>query len=240
MILIGTAGWSIPRQAAHSFAGDGTHLIRYARVFPCAEINSSFYRSHGRKTYEQWANQTPTAFRFAVKMPQEISHENALRRARQPLSAFLTAAAGLGPKLGPLLLQLPPSNVFEPRVARQFFSLLRDLHEGSVMCEPRHASWFGARANALMHRYRIGRVAADPSPHCDSHTPSGWLGGDLYYRLHGSPRKYWSAYSADYLNTLAGELALLPAGRNAWCMFDNTASGAATTDALDLKRRLTR
>jgi uncharacterized protein YecE (DUF72 family) len=239
MILIGTAGWSIPRQGAHRFAGDGSHLTRYARVFPCAEINSSFYRSHGRKTYAQWANQTPATFRFAVKIPQEISHENALRRARQPLAAFLTEAAGLGTKLGALLLQLPPSNVFEPRPVRQFFSLLRALHEGSVMCEPRHASWFGARANELMQHYRICRVAADPSPHNDSHAPGGWLGGDLYYRLHGSPRKYWSAYSPEYLNTFARRLALLPEGRTAWCVFDNTASGAAAVNALDLKCRLT-
>jgi uncharacterized protein YecE (DUF72 family) len=194
MIHIGTAGWSIPRTVAHRFSGEGAHLARYARIFPCAEINSSFYRAHSRETYARWASQTPDAFRFAVKLPQEITHENALRRSRKPLLRFFEQIQGLGEKIGPLLLQLPPSSGFELRVARQFFALLRDQHASPVVCEPRHSSWFDPRADALMHDFRINRVAADPSPHAASKHPGGWLADVLYYRLHGSPQKYWSSY----------------------------------------------
>jgi uncharacterized protein YecE (DUF72 family) len=238
MIRIGTAGWSIPRSVAEKFRGEDSHLARYARVLPGAEINSSFYRSHARETYARWAEQTPAGFRFAVKVPQAITHENALRRSHQLLTTFMAEVAGLGTKLGPLLVQLPPSLALERRAACNFFSVLRARHDGDVVCEPRHASWFSSSADELLHRFRVHRLAADPWPHPASRTPAGWLSGVLYYRLHGSPRKYWSAYSAEYLQTLANELRRLPAPREAWCIFDNTASGAAAANALLLLDRL--
>lgn len=241
MVYVGTAGWSLPRSVADQFAGDGPHLARYARVFSCAEINTSFYRDHARETYARWAALTPRHFRFAVKLPQTITHENALRRARQPLMHFLGQVSGLGSRLGPLLIQLPPSLQFEPRVAKQFFTVLRECHAGPAACEPRHASWFGDRAEALMTLHRIARVAADPAPHANAQQPGGWMGSAVdraalaYFRLHGSPRKYWSAYSREYVAELATTLRSLPRRLNAWCVFDNTASGAAAENALMLR-----
>jgi uncharacterized protein YecE (DUF72 family) len=242
MIRIGTAGWSIPRQVATRFIGEGSHLARYAREFSCAEINTSFYRDHSRDTYARWASATPSGFRFAVKLPQLITHENALRRSRAPLAQFIEQVQGLGNRIGPLLIQLPPSLDFESRVAKTFFALLRECWDGPVACEPRHASWFEDRANDTMHAHRIVRVAADPAAHVDAYEPGGWLplsrerGGFVYFRLHGSPRKYWSTYSAEYLTKLATQLTCSRAV-NAWCIFDNTASGAATANALDLQTR---
>jgi uncharacterized protein YecE (DUF72 family) len=238
MIRIGTAGWSIPRDVAERFCGEGAHLARYARVMTCAEINSSFYRAHSQATYARWAAQTTEDFRFAVKIPQAITHENSLRRSREPLRTFLAEIRGLGERLGPLLLQLPPSLTFEARVVRRFFALLRAEHQGTVVCEPRHATWFTPSASALMHKFRIHRLAADPAPHPESREPAGWLDDVLYYRLHGSPRKYWSAYSIEYIDALTREFALMSSAREAWCIFDNTASGAAAANALQLLDRL--
>jgi uncharacterized protein YecE (DUF72 family) len=240
MIRVGTAGWSIPRDVAEQFSGDGAHLARYARVLNCAEINSSFYRAHSLATYTRWAAQTPVGFRFAVKLPQAITHENALRRSRAPLREFLTQITGLGDRLGPLLVQLPPSLPFERRVVRNFFAMLRAEHDGAVVCEPRHATWFATSASEVLHDLRIHRAAADPSPHSASREPSGWLDDVLYYRLHGSPRKYWSAYSPEYVDALAREFKLMSSSREAWCIFDNTASGAAAANALQLVDRLRR
>ena len=240
MIHIGTAGWSIPRDVTSAFAGNGSHLARYSRVFTCTEINSSFYRSHSQSTYSRWAEQTPSHFRFSVKLPQAITHENALRRSRIPLRDFLSQITVLGARLGPLLVQLPPSLQFERRVVRSFFAMLRAEHDGAVVCEPRHASWFTPGASEVMHDLRIHRVAADPAPHPDSHEPAGWLDDLLYYRLHGSPRKYWSAYSRDYIKSLATELRRMSPTRTAWCMFDNTASGAAAANARQLFDELNR
>src|SRR5688500_11719383 len=124
-LLIGTAGWSIPRASAHHFEGEGTHLQRYARRLKCAEINSSFHRSHTAVTYAKWARATPPAFRFAVKIPRVITHDQQLRRARLPLERFLDETKGLGNRRGPLLVQLPPSLEYDARVAGRFFDLLR-------------------------------------------------------------------------------------------------------------------
>src|SRR5215213_7944249 len=114
--IIATAGWCIPRPSAHRFAGPGTHLERYARIFGGAEINSSFHRPHAASTYARWAASTPPDFRFAVKLPRVITHDQKLRRVRLPLERFLAEIAGLGPKCGPLLVQLPPSLAFDRRV----------------------------------------------------------------------------------------------------------------------------
>ena len=127
MIIVGTAGWSLPRSAGRAIPDSGSHLSRYSRVLHGTEINSSFARWHSTKTYAKWAKSTPRGFRFAVKMNQAITHDARLRRARKPLEQFLTEVAGLGSKLGPLLVQLPPSLEFDSRVAREFFDLIRQL-----------------------------------------------------------------------------------------------------------------
>ena len=164
-IYIGTAGWSIPRASAHLCPTEGTHLQRYARVFPCAEINSSFHRPHAASTYAKWAASTPGAFRFAVKVPRLITHELKLLRARAPFEQFLAESSGLGDQRGPLLVQLPPSFAFEPRIAARFFDVVRTHYDGPVVCEPRHPTWFAARPYAVMQRYAVARVAADPADH---------------------------------------------------------------------------
>jgi len=176
VIIVGTAGWSLPRSARSEFADSGTHLSRYSRVLHGTEINSSFARSHSTETYAKWAKSTPRGFRFAVKMNQAITHDARLKRARKPLEQFLTEVAGLGSKLGPLLVQLPPSLEFDSRVARTFFDLIRQLHAGAIVCEPRHSSWFTPKANNLLIEHHIGRVAADPTSLDLASEPGGWLG----------------------------------------------------------------
>ena len=232
-IFIGTAGWCIPRASAHRFTADGTHLHRYSRVLRCAEINSSFHRPHSPATYAKWAASTPPGFRFAVKLPRTITHDEKLRRARVPLERFLHESAGLGKKRGPLLVQLPPSFSFDRRVAATFFDLLRDRYDGAAVCEPRHETWFSAAADALLVRYRVARVAADPATAPGGREPGGW-NGLVYFRLHGSPRKYWSRYTADDIEMLAHALRAARAPAGAWCVFDNTASGAALENAWEL------
>jgi len=236
-MFIGTAGWSIPRSSAHHFEGDGTHLERYSRLLRCAEINSSFHRPHAAATYAKWAASTPPSFRFAVKIPRTITHDQKLRRARLPLERFLEESAGLGKKRGPLLVQLPPSLAFDARVAARFFDLLRERYEGCVVCEPRHDTWFAPAAHAVLVRYRIARVAADPPPAPGAELPGGW-DGIVYYRLHGSPRKYWSRYTEEYVEALARALRAASGAADRWCIFDNTASGAALENAWELHGRL--
>ena len=239
---IGTAGWSLSRDLAADFLGEGSHLQRYARVLDCVEINSSFHRSHRVAVYERWAASTPSGFRFAAKLPRSITHDARLRRAREPLRRFLSEVAGLGERLAVLLVQLPPSFAFEARPVRAFFRLLRESFAGAVVCEPRHASWFTAAVDHELAALRVGRAAADPARWPEAAQPGGWLGpaGDgrgavLYHRWHGTPRVYWSRYEAKWLQARASELARWPIAADTWCVFDNTAKGAATVNALELR-----
>ncbi len=204
-------------------------------MFRAAEINSSFHRPHRRELYEKWARSTPRAFRFSVKLPRTITHDAKLRNARALLEAFLEQAAGLGSRLGPLLVQLPPSLAFDARLALRFFALLRALHAGAVACEPRHASWFGAQAEALFAEHRIARVAADPAITPEAALPGGYR-GVVYYRLHGAPRRYWSEYPPARVREWAQALRALPARTQAWCIFDNTAGSGAVPNALALQQ----
>ena len=236
-IRVGTAGWSIPRASAFHFEGPGTHLERYARSFRCAEINSSFHRPHAAATYAKWRDGTPPDFRFAVKMPRTITHDLKLRDIREPLIAFLTQTDGLGEKRGPILVQLPPSLAFDRPLVTSFLKAVRGAYDGVVVCEPRHATWFSPKVAALLDRYRISRVAADPPPVPEAAVPAGWA-RVAYFRLHGSPRKYWSRYDDDYIAALATRACSLPSAEEVWCVFDNTASGAAIENAWELRDRL--
>jgi uncharacterized protein YecE (DUF72 family) len=229
---IGCAGWSIPAAHRDRFGDGASALARYATRLHCVEINSSFHRSHKRETYTRWAATVPAQFRFAVKMPRTISHDARLRQCSRLLDAFLHECGGLGGKLGCVLLQLPPSLVLDARVAAPFLALLRRRWDGAVACEPRHASWFTARAEALLQRHSVARAAADPAPHPGADRP----GGDralAYWRWHGSPRRYYSAYGDERLRDLAHAVsAAARDARESWVVFDNTAHGHAIGDAL--------
>lgn len=240
-IGIGTAGWSLPRASLHRFAADPalSLLERYARQLPAVEINSSFYRPHQRSTYERWAAATPPGFRFCVKLPQSVTHTARLVGCTPLLKEFLAQAGGLGARLGCLLVQMPPSLGLDAPVANAFFRTLRRLHgEGGIAVEPRHASWFTPGGDALLARWQAARVLADPVLHDPGRAPGGWP-GLVYVRLHGSPRRYYSSYDAPLLEALAARLALAASEADSvWCIFDNTASGAATANALDLHAAL--
>ena len=237
---IGCAGWSIPRQHARLFGEGDSTLARYATCFDLVEVNSSFYRPHQRKTWERWAAETPAHFRFTAKLPQEISHERALRGCVACLDRFLGEVDGLGDKLECLLLQLPRSRALEIPVARRFFTALRQRYAGGVACEPRHASWFTPKAQALCEEFDVARVAADPALSVDAAHPGG-TGALRYWRWHGSPRMYYSDYPEAALATLAAELRTrAPRGTRRIVVFDNTAHGFAAANAARLQELLRR
>lgn len=234
-LRIGTAGWAVPRAVADRFPAAGSGLARYASVLRAVEIDSSFYRPHRPATYARWAAAVPDRFRFAVKLPRRITHELRLVGAEAELDRFLGEVASLGDRLGPLLVQLPPSLRFQAEPASRFLAALRERHAGPIVLEPRHPGWFDPEPDRVLRERRVARVAADPARVPAAGEPGGWP-GLVYLRLHGSPRIYHAAYGAEYLEALATRLAA--SAVETWCIFDNTASGAAAPDALALAGRL--
>ena len=233
MVRVGTAGWSLPVKPSQH----GSHLHHYSQSLDCAEINSSFYRPHRASTWARWAAETPADFRFSIKAPKAITHEARLCGAETLLQLFVEQFTPLGDKAGPMLLQLPPKLGFEPSVADRFFATLRAAYSGHAALEPRNPSWFTAEADALLVRHAIARVAADPPAGSPIAAEPGGCSDLVYFRLHGSPRTYYSEYSEDFLVGLAQKLKNSP---SAWVIFDNTALAHAYSNALHLHRLLER
>lgn len=236
-LFIGCAGWSIPREHQERFPGEGSHLLRYASMFSAVEINSSFYQPHRPQTYARWAADTPPGFRFSVKFPRQITHQQRLQDICEPLTAFLDQSSHLGEKLGCYLIQLPPSLKFSQEIVVEFLSIFRQLSGVSAVCEPRHATWFEKTAQEVLSSFNVGYVQADPAPIALKSQNS--LAGPVYLRLHGSPRMYYSRYEDRQLQHFREQLVKAQEqNREAWCIFDNTAAGAATINALELQSSL--
>jgi uncharacterized protein YecE (DUF72 family) len=230
-VRVGTAGWALPAPLRDQFGAGESNLARYATRFDCVEINSSFHRRHRASTWARWAESVPDGFRFCAKLPKTITHVAKLREVDALLAEFIEDSSGLGEKLAVILVQLPPKLAFEPEVALPFLAALRGATPARIVCEPRHPSWFDDAPDRHLAEFGIARVAADPAPVAAAADP----GGDTsfhYWRLHGSPQIYRSSYDAARLTDYAAQMQRAAGG--AWCIFDNTASSAATGNALAL------
>lgn len=235
---IGSAGWTVPSRLSEEFPISGSHLERYAARFHCVEINTSFHRPHLFETYQRWAEVTPPDFRFSVKLAKSITHNQRLIDVESQLEIFLKNARGLGEKLGPILVQLPPSLRFHVAAVRPFFDATRTHPHLQFVCEPRHETWFSDAADTFLAEYSVARVAADPACCFEASIPGGFMGMQ-YWRLHGSPQVYYSRYDSSMLEALADRFHVSNEdGHTVWCIFDNTALGHATENALELDARL--
>jgi uncharacterized protein YecE (DUF72 family) len=236
-LFIGTASWTIPKAYQEFFPSEGTHLERYAKTLTGVEINSSFYKDHKAITYERWMHAVPKEFRFAVKLSRVFTHDMKLQLRGTPLAQHLMAVQHLGEKLGVILIQLPPSLVFERRDAAPFLTDLRKYYEGPLVIEPRHTSWLGEDALPLWRDLHISKVIADPDPCKAEGDEQLQFGAAMYFRWHGSPQMYKSNYGPPELAELQQRIY-----KNAdkfkcvWCIFDNTTLDYAIPNALKLKK----
>jgi len=237
-IRVGLAGWSNPPAKRFERGPDQSHLAYFAAHFSCVEINSSFYRPHQRATYARWRDETPTPFRFSVKMPRSVTHESHLKRCATEVERFYEDIAALRPKLAAVLVQLPPSLEFNGRTVRTFFNAVPRLRGTKVVCEPRHPSWFTSAAESVLRDVGVSRVAADPA-RCPGAEVPGRIRRFAYYRWHGAPRLYYSKYSEAQLAAFAASVRRNKATET-WCVFDNTARHAAWDDALQFMALLRR
>ena len=161
-VLIGTSGYNYPEWRGTFYPpafSTAKMLPYYAERFPTVEINYTFYRMPNAKTIAGWDRETPARFCFALKAPQRVTHHARLRNVDEPLRYFLDTARGLGPKLGPILFQLPPNFKKDPDRLGDLLALLpRDLR---YAFEFRHPSWFADDVYARLAAVNAALCIAD-------------------------------------------------------------------------------
>ena len=231
--IIGTAHWSIPRAVAAAFPGAGSQLERYAAQLNGVEINSSFYNHHQPKTFARWAESVPASFQFALKLHQEITHENELKVSNPRLREVIQPYLELGKKFGVLLIQLPKSQALNLKRLEKLLDQIQKFTPVKIALEARNPSFDDAGLLSVLKAHRTSQVVADPQAILvpASHASAG---GFQYFRLHGSPAMYKSSYEECSLKSYA--TAILQSKYESWCMFDNTTFGHATANALQLQQ----
>ncbi len=230
-VLVGTSGWQYQHwRGAFYPAGvpQRQWLEYYAGRFATVENNGTFYRLPAREMFEQWRARTPDGFVMAVKASRYLSHIRRLRDPAGPVQRMLDALAGLKDRLGPVLIQLPPSMTADPALLDDALSQFPP--HVRVAVEPRHASWWtdrtrevlAARGAALCWTDRGGEPA----------TPL-WRTADWgYLRFHEGNADPWPRYADSTLRDWADRVAAAwPGSAPVYAYFNNDQGGAAVLDA---------
>ncbi|WP_238490552.1 DUF72 domain-containing protein [Actinoplanes flavus] len=234
MLWIGTSGWQY-RDWRPEKGADGAGFLypaglpqrawleHYAEAFATVEVNNAFYRLPERGTFEQWRERTPDGFRVAVKMSRFLTHVKRLREPAEPVARFLDRASGLGDKLGPVLLQLPPT--LRADLGALDETLARFPGDVRVAVEPRHDSWFTPDCERLLRRHGAALCWADRRGR--PVTPL-WRTADFgYLRLHEGAAKPWPRYGRAALRSWLDRCDL----PEFFVFFNNDPGGAAVIDA---------
>ncbi|BCJ56401.1 histidine kinase [Actinoplanes sp. NBRC 14428] len=235
MLVMGTSGWQY-RDWRPPKGGDDSRpylypeglpqrlwLERFAGAFATVEINNAFYRLPERDTFARWRARTPDDFCFAVKMSRYLTHIKRLKEPAEPVARFLSRADALGDKLGPVLIQLPPTLKVDVAALDETLSLFP--REVRVAVEPRHDSWWTDDVREVLERHNAALSWADRKGR--PMTPL-WLTADFaYLRMHEGRAQPWPHYGRA---SLASWLERLPAVRT-YVYFNNDPGGAAVTDA---------
>ena len=204
----------------------------YAGQFDTVELNSSFYHLPSEKTFASWRESTPDNFIFAVKVSRFITHVKRLRNLGSAMDKFLTHAASLKEKLGPLLYQLPPNMKRNDELLRNFVSALPPEYQH--VFEFRHESWIDYSVFRILQEYKVGLCVFDmPGLSCPLIATSDFA----YIRLHGSESLYSSCYSSEELSRWAQKtIQLAGEVRAVHIYFNNDAQAFAVRNALSLSK----
>jgi uncharacterized protein YecE (DUF72 family) len=232
-LTIGTSGWQYRDWRGVLYPpGVPTRrwLTTYAESFDTVEINNSFYRLPSSDQFTAWANAVPDGFTFAVKASRYITHVLRLRHARDAVDQFVAAARALGPKLGPVLLQLPPTlAVGLDDLERTLDAFPRDMR---IAVEFRHPSWFTDTVGTTLAARDVSCVLADRRSQVTGHRTATWA----YVRMHegrGSPSPCYGDRAlrawVDRLDDLWG------AGLAGYVYFNNDHQGCAVRNAQRLR-----
>jgi uncharacterized protein YecE (DUF72 family) len=217
-------------------------LETYATLFDCVEINNSFYRLPEASTFAEWRVRTPAGFLFAVKASRYLTHMLRLTRPAEPLARLLDRVAGLGPRLGPLLYQLPTGWLPDERRLQSFLEALpasipmgrrsRRLHH---VIEFRDERCYSPSIYRLLERHGVSMCVHDMG---GSESPRIIIGPLAYLRLHGYGRRYGGSYPPTILREWARWLRQAAADRAALAFFNNDIDGRAVENARTLRQLL--
>jgi uncharacterized protein YecE (DUF72 family) len=231
MIRVGTSGWQYRDWRGVLYderLPQDRWLERYAEVFDVVEVNNSFYRLPERATFEKWGARTPERFTFVVKASRYLTHLKRLKDAGDGVKLFWDRATGLGPKLGPVLFQLPPRFPADAGRLRHFLSWLPG--EMRAAFEFRDASWMNDEVLGLLDEGGYAFVLADRP---GFRGPLIVTGGWSYIRFHQGTH-IASDYRKSKLRRWADRIAAMSA-TDVWAFFNNDHGGAAVRDALFLR-----
>lgn len=181
MILVGTSGYNYPEWKGSFYPeklASSKMLAFYAGHFPTVEINATFYRMPTPSTVLGWAAQVPPTFRLTLKAPRRITHDKRLTDVADPVQAFCAAARTLGPQLGALLFQLPPTFKRDLAVLDAFLETLPQ--EVRAAFEFRHDSWLDEEVYARLRGRNFALCIADSEARS---TPDLTTADYAYYRL---------------------------------------------------------
>ncbi|MET8866306.1 DUF72 domain-containing protein [Nonomuraea sp. NPDC004580] len=225
--LAGTSGWQYKDWRGVLYppgVPQRLWLETYAGEFPTVESNNAFYRLPSREVFAGWRERTPPGFVMAVKASRFLTHIRRLNEPEEPVARLMAAAAGLGEKLGPILLQLPPTLKADPGLLDR---CLACFPPGTrVAVEPRHPSWWTEEARAVLESRAAALCWADRlgRPQAPFWRTATWG----YVRLHQGRSAY--AYGERALRTWAARVA--EAGwPDAYVYFNNDPGGAAVHNA---------
>jgi uncharacterized protein YecE (DUF72 family) len=231
MILIGTSGWQY-RDWRGRFYPAGlpqrSWLEHYADNFATVEINNAFYRLPERSTFEQWRSRTPGDFCVAVKMSRFLTHIRRLRTPEEPVARFLDRARGLGDRLGPVLLQLPPNLRADPVALDQTRALFPPAVRVAV--EPRHPSWWTDDIRRVLAGRNAALCWADrrSRPVTPLWRTTSWG----YLRMHEGRASPWPRYGRTSLRSWIERIGRTFGQHDpVYVYFNNDPGGAAIVDA---------
>lgn len=228
-VRIGTSGWAYKDWNGPFYPPEvkaAGRLAHISRRFRTLEINAGFYRMPTDKAVVGWRDQTPDDFLFAWKASRFITHNKKLRDPVQPLAYMFERAAGLGPKLGPILFQLPPNLHRDEARLTDFLDALPAARRFSV--EFRHPSWY---ADAVLELLQTRNVALCISDH--HHAPAPWeaTADFIYLRGHGPGGRYHGRYGEEAPRRWADAIRDWRGRRDVLVYFDNDIKSAAPADA---------
>ena len=229
-LFVGTSGWQYDDWSG-AFYPKGIPKSRwlecYSERFATVESNSAFYRLPKRELFESWADKTPADFVMSVKASRYLTHIRRLRDPAEPVHRLLERVDGLGPKRGPILLQLPPNLHFDRDLLADALSEFPD--DVRVAVEVRHESWLVEELRNILEKHDAAFCLTDRQ---NRRSPLWRTATWGYVRFHEGTASPRPCYGRAALDSWAGRIASLWSARDdVYCYFNNDTAACAPRDA---------